>query len=84
MRVYGILPAIASLGPNAQGATIHLKVRLQEHDSLGNDDHVDADLYLSAADNWRQGCGNGEDLVINAADNRQSYDVRFCLQPMPD
>lgn len=82
--VSGLLPAVASLEPEAAGARIQLEVRLKEFDSIGNDDDVDADLYLSPADGWRQGCGSGEDLVINAAGNRQSYDVRFCLQPMPD
>ena len=81
--VSGLLAAVVSLEPDAPGARIHLKVRLREQD-IGNDDHVDADLYLSPTDGWRQGCGNGPDLIINAAGNRQSYDVRFCLQPMPD
>ena len=43
--VSGLLPAIASVEPDAPGARIHLKVRLHEHDSIGNDDDVDADEF---------------------------------------
>ena len=81
--VSGTLPAMASLEPGAEGSRIHLKVRLREYDTLGSDD-ASADVYLTPADGWRQGCGNGEDLIVDAAGNRQSYDVRFCLQPMAD
>jgi hypothetical protein len=79
--VSGVLPAIASVDADS---SIHIKVDLTEHDWGGRDDDALADLMIPQSAGWRHGCGQGEDLIIRASGRRQNYNVRLCLQPMPD
>ena len=78
------LPAVASLDPSEADSGIRINVALKEHDVAAQDDEANANILLSAAEGWRRGCGQGEDFIVNASGNRQSYRVRMCLRPMPD